>query len=106
MRSPLIAAALGLLLLDGVAQAQTLKATSNIIVRASARTIDFTSDTTTSIRDSKVVREAHDDAASFVASNGEIRGAQLEAAFDTLRTRVPEARDASDQVLAEAILSL
>jgi uncharacterized protein (TIGR02448 family) len=106
MRSPLIAAALGLLLLADVAHAQTLKATSNIIVRASARTIDFTSDTTTSIRDSKVVREAHDDAASFVASNGEIRGAQLEAAFDTLRTRVPEARDASDQVLAEAILSL
>ena len=41
-------------------------ATSNIIVRASGRTIDFTSDTTTSIRDSKIVREAHDDAASFV----------------------------------------
>ena len=89
-----------------VAQAQTLVATSNIIVRASGRTIDFTSDTTTSIRDSKVVREAHDDAASFVATNGEIRGARLEAAFDTLRTRLPEARDASDQTLAEAILAL
>ncbi|UOB24225.1 DUF2388 domain-containing protein [Pseudomonas orientalis] len=106
MRSPLIIAALGLLFLADVAQAQTLKATSNIVVRASARTIDFTSDTTTSIRDSKIVREAHDDAASFVATNGEIRGAQLEAAFDTLRTRVPEARDASDQTLAEAILAL
>lgn len=106
MRTPLIAAALGLLLLADLAQAQTLVATSNIIVRASGRTIDFTSDTTTSIRDSKVVRDAHDDAASFVASRGEIRGAQLEAAFDTLRTRVPEARDASDQDLAEAILAL
>ena len=106
MRSPLIAAALGLLLLADVAQAQTLVATSNIIVRASGRTIDFTSDTTTSIRDSKVVRDAHDDAASFVATKGEIRGAQLEAAFDTLRTRLPEARDASDQTLAEAILAL
>ena len=106
MRSPLIAAALGLLVLADVAQAQTLVATSNIIVRASGRTIDFTSDTTTSIRDSKVVRDAHDDAASFVATNGEIRGAQLEAAFDTLRTRLPEARDASDQTLAEAILAL
>ncbi|MGE8383222.1 MAG: DUF2388 domain-containing protein, partial [Pseudomonas putida] len=62
--------------------------------------------TTTSIRDSKVVREAHDDAASFVASNGDIRGVQLEAAFSTLRERVPEARGASDQVLAEAILAL
>ncbi|AJP49814.1 DUF2388 domain-containing protein [Pseudomonas simiae] len=106
MRSPLIAATLGLLLLADVAQAQTLVATSNIIVRASGRTIDFTSDTTTSIRDSKVVRDAHDDAAGFVATNGEIRGAQLEAAFDTLRTRLPEARDASDQTLAEAILAL
>ena len=106
MRSPLIAATLGLLLLADVAQAHTLVATSNIIIRASQRTLDFTSDTTTSIRDSKVVRDAQDDAASFVASNGDIRGAHLEAAFETLRTRVPEARDASDQVRAEAILAL
>lgn len=106
MRKPLIAATLGFLILADVAQAQTLVATSNIIVRAFGRSIDFTSDTTTSIRDSKVVREAHDDAASFVATRGDIRGAQLEAAFDTLRQRVPEARNASDQVLAEAILAL
>ena len=106
MRNPLIAATLGLLLLADVAQAQTLVATSNIIVRAFGRSLDFTSDTTTSIRDSKVVREARDDAASYVASSGEIRGAQLEAAFDTLRQRVPEARQASDQDLAEAILAL
>ena len=106
MRNPLIAATLGLLLLADVAQAQTLVATSNIIVRAFGRTIDFTSDTTTSIRDSKVVREAHDDAATFVASEGTIRGAQLESAFNTLRDRVPEARNASDHDLAEAILAL
>ncbi|MGH8435150.1 MAG: DUF2388 domain-containing protein [Pseudomonas sp.] len=106
MRSPLTIAALALLIAAGSAQAQTLVATSNIIVRAFGRTIDFTSDTTTSIRDSKLVLEARDDAASFVASRGAIRGAQLEAAFDTLRTRVPEARDASDRVLAEAILAL
>ncbi|AGN77255.1 MULTISPECIES: DUF2388 domain-containing protein [Pseudomonas] len=106
MRKPLIAASLGMLLLADLAHAQTLVATSNIIVRAFGRSIDFTSDTTTSIRDSKVVREAHDDAASFVASNGDIRGVQLEAAFNTLRERVPEARGASDQVLAEAILAL
>lgn len=106
MRSPLIAATLGLLLLADVVQAQTLVATSNIVVRAIGRSIDFTSDTTTSIRDAKVVREARDDAASYVASHGDIRGAQLEAAFTTLRQRVPEAREASDQVLAEAILAL
>ncbi|MCS3841398.1 uncharacterized protein (TIGR02448 family) [Pseudomonas sp. JAI111] len=106
MRTPLIAATLGLLLLADIAHAQTLVATSNILINATRRTLDFTSDTTTSIRDSKIVREAHDDAASFVASNGDIRGAHLEAAFNTLRIRVPEARDASDQVLAEAILAL
>ena len=106
MRSPLIVATLGLLLLADVAQAQTVVQTSNIIVRAFGRTIDFTSDTTTPIRDSKVVREAHDDAATFVASQGDIRGVQLESAFNTLRDRVPEARNASDQVLAEAILAL
>ena len=106
MRSPLIVATLGLLLLAEVAHAQTVVQTSNIIVRAFGRAIDFTSDTTTSIRDSKVVREAHDDAATFVASQGDIRGAQLESAFNTLRERVPEARSASDQELAEAILAL
>ena len=106
MRTPLIAATLGLFLLADVAQAQTVVATSNIIVRAFGRSIDFTSDTTTSIRDSKVVLQARDDAASYVASQGNIRGAQLEAAFNTLRERVPQARSASDQDLAEAILAL
>lgn len=88
------------------AQAQTLVATSNIIVRALDRSLDFTSDTTTSLRDMKVVLAARDDAASFVASAGDIRSAQLEAAFATLREQLPAARDASDQQLAEAILAL
>ena len=99
----LLVASLGLAC---TAQAQTLVATSNILVRALDRSLDFTSDTTTSIRDSKVVREARDDAASFVASQGDIRGARLEAAFATLREQLPEARHASDQQLAEAILAL
>jgi uncharacterized protein (TIGR02448 family) len=94
------------LCLGAGAQAQTLVATSNIIIRALDRSLDFTSDTTTSVRDMKVVRAARDDAASFVASQGEIRGVQLEAAFATLRERLPEARQADDQVLAEAILAL
>ncbi|MGY4491431.1 DUF2388 domain-containing protein [Pseudomonas putida] len=106
MRTPLIAATLGLLLLADVASAHTLQQTSNMIVHASNRTINFTSDTTTSIRDSKVVRDAQDDAASYVASNGTIRGAQLEAALVAVRAQVPEAKDASDQELAQAILAL
>lgn len=103
MRHSLLA--ITLLLLSAASQAQTLKATSNIVVRALDRTVDFTSDTTTSIRDMKVVIEARDDAASFVASAGEIRGAQLEAALGAIRERLPETREASDQALAEAILA-
>ena len=103
--SPLFAALL-LALCATAAEARSVVATSNIIVRALDRSIDFTSDTTTSVRDMKVVTEARDDAASFVASDGAIRGAQLEAAMRTLRSRLPEAREASDQVLAEAILAL
>ena len=102
----LLSALLATSLICTAAQAQTLVATSNIIVRALDRSFDFTSDTTTSIRDMKVVRAARDDAASFVASAGEVRGAQLEAAFGTLRERLPEARQASDLQLAEAILAL
>ena len=106
MRNLLSALFAATLLCTATTQAQTLVATSNIIVRALDRSLDFTSDTTTSVRDMKVVRAARDDAASFVASGGELRGAQLEAAFGTLRERLPEARQASDLQLAEAILAL
>ena len=93
-------------LFSGIAQAQTVVATSNIVVRALDRSINFTSDTTTSIRDMKAVAQARDDAASFVASAGEIRGAQLENALQSIRQRFPEAQNASDLQLAEAILAL
>ena len=56
--------------------------------------------------DDKVVLRARDDAASFVASEGRIRGARLEAALRQLRERSPEARTASDMQLAQAILAL
>ncbi|MGA6103279.1 DUF2388 domain-containing protein [Pseudomonas solani] len=45
-----------------------------------------------------------DDAASFLASDGAIRGAQLEGALQVLRQREELARY-SDQELAEAILA-
>jgi uncharacterized protein (TIGR02448 family) len=106
MRRSLIAAATLCALFSALTQAQTVVATSNIVVRALDRSINFTSDTTTSIRDMKVVTQAREDAASFVASSGEIRGAQLEAALQTLRQRLPEAQTASDLQLAEAILAL
>ncbi len=55
---------------------------------------------------SKVVQQARDDAASFVASEGRIRGVRLEAALLHLRERHPDAGKASDMQLAQAILAL
>lgn len=55
--------------------------------------------------DDKVVRLARDDAASFVASDGEIRGAMLEAALHQLRERHSGLRIRSDMQLAQAILA-
>ncbi|MBB6340540.1 uncharacterized protein (TIGR02448 family) [Pseudomonas fluvialis] len=105
MRSLLIAAVAAVSVLSPLAHAQSVVATSNIIVRALDRSLDFTSDTTTSIRDMKVVAAAREDAASFVASEGAIRGVQLEAALQLLRERLPDARQADDLALAEAILA-
>lgn len=61
---------------------------------------------TTSPDDDKVVLQARDDAASFVASDGRIRGAQLEAALLHLRERNAGAQRATDMQLAQAILTL
>lgn len=105
MNKLLLAAPLALAVAAGTAQAQTLVATSNIVVRALDRSINFTSDVTSRISDMKVVVEAREDAASFVASAGEIRGAHLEAAIGTLRSEFPAALNASDLQLAEAILA-
>ena len=55
--------------------------------------------------DDKIVVQAREDAASFVASNGRIRGAQLEAALRHLREGNLAARQASDMELAQAILA-
>ncbi|HEY4530706.1 MAG TPA: DUF2388 domain-containing protein [Luteimonas sp.] len=53
----------------------------------------------------KVVLQARADAAGFVASDGRIRGARLEAALRHLRAGSVEARAASDLELARAILA-
>ncbi len=60
----------------------------------------------TSTPDDKLVLQARDDAASFVASDGRIRGAQLEAALRHLREHNAGALRASDMQLAKAILAL
>ena len=103
MRHPI--ALLILLAACSSVQARTLEGTSNMLLRATDRSLNFTSDLTSSIRDMKLVIAARDDAASFVASNGAIRGAQLEAAFSAVRAQYPAARNVSDQELAAAILA-
>ena len=50
-----------------------------------------------------IVRAARDDAASFVASEGSIRGPYLEAAIQKVRADNPGLK-ASDMELANAIL--
>jgi uncharacterized protein (TIGR02448 family) len=53
--------------------------------------------------DRKLLLAAHDDAAAFVASDGEWRGARLESALHYLRKTRPKLH-VSDLELAEAIL--
>jgi len=55
--------------------------------------------------DDKVVVQAREDAAGFVASNGRLRSARLEAAFRRLRERDAAAREADDMALARSILA-
>ena len=55
--------------------------------------------------DDKVVLDAREDAAGFVASNGELRGARLQAALLMLRERDASLANASDMALARSILA-
>ncbi len=49
--------------------------------------------------------QAREDAALFVASEGRVRGAQLEAALRVLRESRADSRASSDMQLAMAILA-
>ena len=73
---------------------------------SSASSAGSSASSKTTTPDDKVVLQARDDAASFVASDGRIRGAQLEAALRHLRERHVTAQRASDMQLAQAILAL
>jgi uncharacterized protein (TIGR02448 family) len=55
--------------------------------------------------DDKIVLQARDDAAGFVASNGAIRSVVLEAALRHLREDSAAARQTTDMELARAILA-
>ncbi|WP_085708595.1 MULTISPECIES: DUF2388 domain-containing protein [unclassified Pseudomonas] len=68
-------------------------------------TLSSSKGTSGSFKDDKLVLAAKDDAAAFVASDGDIRGAQMEAALKRIRSLLPEL-SATDQQLATAILML
>jgi len=93
-----------LLTLAGMAQASSFVVTTDSLVRGIAASTDATSDASSSLRDNKIVEAARDDAASFVGSQGAIRGAKLESAFAYLRQQAPTLQ-ASDAQLAQAILA-
>lgn len=103
-RSRLFGAAL-VMALASTANATSFVVTTDAVVGAVAASTDATSDVSSSFRDDKIVRAARDDAASFVASHGEIRGVKLESAFAHIRQQAPSLQ-ASDAQLAQAILAL
>lgn len=86
------------------ASASSFVVTTDTLVDALAATIDTTSNATSSVVDNKVVLAAKDDAASFVATAGAVRGAHLETALQHIRARMP-AVQADDAQLAQAILA-
>ncbi|MEB0039219.1 MULTISPECIES: DUF2388 domain-containing protein [unclassified Pseudomonas] len=87
------------------ASASSFVVTTDELVRAFDASSDATSKLSSSLKDDKIVLAARDDAASFVASQGEIRGVQLEGALDHIRHQAPELK-ATDAQLAQAILAI
>lgn len=100
----LVGALLGLLMACA-AQAGSVVATVDTLVAGVSATAEALSDATSSLRDSKVVRDAQDDASAFVASGGTLRGAYLEAALLHLREQAPALKHVDDGQLAQAIIS-
>ncbi len=96
--------AAGILSITSSAYASSFIGTSDSIGASLVNTVDASSDATSSIGDDKVVLDARDDAASFVGSEGSIRGAHLEAALTHIRHTLPNL-EATDMQLAEAILA-
>jgi uncharacterized protein (TIGR02448 family) len=82
-----------------ISQAQAFDVTTQSLVKTGFATTQVT----TGPFDNKLILAARDDAAAFIASDGQLRGAQLESALMYLRRTQPKLR-ASDLELAQAIL--
>lgn len=94
-----------LLALTGTAAASSFVATTDTLGGLVANASESTSDISSSFDDDKIVLAARDDAASFVASEGAIRGVKLESALDHIRHQAPQL-NATDAQLAQAILTI
>ncbi|WP_223489708.1 DUF2388 domain-containing protein [Pseudomonas sp. A-RE-19] len=98
--------AAALLAVAANSHASSFIVTTDTVVDGLKASSNATSDVvSSSFRDDKIVRAAHDDAASFVASEGTIRGVKLESALDHIRQQAPQL-NATDAQLAQAILTI
>ncbi|MBX7276278.1 DUF2388 domain-containing protein [Pseudomonas sp. M5A4_2d] len=84
------------------AHATSFVMTTDFLVSLS---MSATKGTSSSFKDDKIVQAAREDAESFVASDGQIRGVRLESALMHIRERLPE-QTFSDMQLAQAIAVL
>ena len=98
MRCRLLVASLALCLATASAVA------GGISVKDAATSAGISASLYSTFKDDKIVVAAKDDASSFIASGGTIRGAYLEAALQQIRREHPGLL-ASDQELAAAILA-
>ncbi|WP_130905502.1 MULTISPECIES: DUF2388 domain-containing protein [unclassified Pseudomonas] len=101
-----ICSAMAALLMAMAANVQASSMVSASISDAVKATSNVTSKLSSSLKDNKIVLAAQDDAASFVATDGSIRGAQLESALQYIRHSTPELSSLSDVELARAILAI
>ncbi|WP_296260425.1 MULTISPECIES: DUF2388 domain-containing protein [unclassified Pseudomonas] len=85
--------------LASLIQAQASDTTTQSLIKSGYAT----SQVTTGPFDNKLILAAQDDAAAFIATDGQLRGAQLESALIYLRQTSPKLH-ASDLELAQAIL--
>lgn len=76
------------------------EATTDIVVRS----LYATQQVSSSFSNDKIILAAQSDAATFVATNGKVRGAQIEAAINKIRVEFPNLQE-TDLELAEAILA-
>ncbi|MCD5995358.1 DUF2388 domain-containing protein [Pseudomonas sp. CDFA 602] len=82
-----------------ISPAQAFDTTTQSLVKTGY----VTSQVTTAPFDNKLIMAAQDDAAAYVASDGQLRGARLESALHALREAHAKLH-ASDLELAQAIL--